>query len=250
MPRTTSLWRPALAVAGLAICAACADRAVAQETYVAPYTVPVAPTYTTTYTTTYAPAPVSAPTGTVLTTSNGMTVYVFDRDAPGRSTCYDRCAQYWIPVYAPPGAAAGNGLTLIQRGDGRMQWATSQGMPLYTYFNDRAPGDVTGNNVDGTWHVIATYSGGNIYPTYPAPAPYGYSNTYPTYPNNYQGSYPNDVRTVTADGAAVTIQPGTNSAIVTVVNAGAQVRVLDDDGEWTHVEANGQQGFLRTSALR
>ena len=58
------------------------------------------------------------------------------------------------------------------------------------------------------------------------------------------------MRTVTADGAAVTIQPGTNAAIVTVVNAGEQVRVLDDDGEWTHVEANGQQGFMRTGALR
>jgi predicted lipoprotein with Yx(FWY)xxD motif len=253
MRRTTSLWRPALAVAGLAICAACADRAVAQETYVAPYTVPVAPAYTTTYTTTYA-APAPAPAGTVLTTSNGMTVYVFDRDAPGRSTCYDQCAQYWIPVYAPAGAVAGNGLTLIPRGDGRMQWATSQGLPLYTYYNDRAPGDVTGNNIDGTWHVIAISSGpyynGGTYTTYPATTAYGYPNSYPTYPTYPNNNFPSDVRTVTADGAAVTIQPGTNSAIVTVVNAGAQVRVLDDDGEWTHVEANGQDGFMRTSALR
>ena len=251
MPRTKFLWRPALAVSALALFAACADRAVAQETYAAPYTVPVAPAYTTTYTTTYV-STTPAPAGSVLTTSNGMTVYVFDRDSPGRSTCYDQCAQYWMPVYAPPGAVASNGLTLIQRGDGRMQWATTAGMPLYTYYNDRVPGDVTGNNVDGSWHVIATYGGGyNTYNNagYPTTAPYGYSNTYPAYPNNYP-NFPSDVRTVTADGAAVSIQPGTNSAIVTVVNAGDQVRVLDDDGEWTHVEANGQQGFMRTGALR
>jgi len=34
------------------------------------------------------------------------------------------------------------------------------------------------------------------------------------------------------------------------VNAGAQVRVLDINGEWSHVEANGQDGFIRTGALR
>lgn len=173
-----------------------------------------------------------------------MTVYVYDRDTPGRSNCYDQCAQYWPPAYAPGGAVASGGLTLIQRADGQTQWATSNGLPLYTYVNDHGPGDTYGNNVDGQWHVVATYSGGNNagYPTYS-----GSNNAgYPTYSST---GYP-DVRTVTADGAAVTVQPDSNSAVVTVVNAGAQVRVLDVNGEWTHVEANGQQGFIRTGALR
>ncbi len=66
----------------------------------------------------------------------------------------------------------------------------------------------------------------------------------------YGSGYPyNDLRTVPADGAAFTIQPDANSTVITVVNAGAQVKVLDN-GPWTHVEANGQDGFMRTGALR
>ena len=237
MPRTSLPWRPMLAVSSLALLTACVAPPPEQSSYSqqnsyatpAPASVP-APAYTPV---TPAPTYVSAPAGTVLTTSNGMTVYVFDRDSPGRSTCYDQCAQYWPPAYAPGGAVASGGLTVIQRADGQTQWATSNGLPLYTYVNDHAPGDTYGNNIDGQWHVVATYSGGN-------------NAGYPTYSS---AGYP-DVRTVTADGAAVTVQPDSNSAIVTVVNAGAQVRVLDVNGEWSHVEANGQQGFIRTGALR
>lgn len=236
MPRTSLPWRPMLAVSSLALLTACATPPPEQRSYVAPeqssYVAPqpAVPAYAPAP---YSPTYVSAPAGTVLTTSSGMTVYVFDRDSPGRSTCYDQCAQYWPPAYAPAGAVATSGLTLIQRADGQMQWATSNGLPLYTYVNDHAPGDSYGNNIDGQWHVVATYSGGN-------------NAGYPTYSS---AGYP-DVKTVTADGAAVTVQPDSNSAVVTVVNAGAQVRVLDYNGEWSHVEANGQQGFIRTGALR
>ena len=100
--------------------------------------------------------------------------------------------------------------------------------------DDRAPGDMRGNNIDGSWHVVAVGYGSTYRSGY---VPYGYP---------YNG-----LATVTEDGAAVTIQPDTNSAVLTVVNAGAQVRVLDEtSGSWTHVEANGQDGFIRTSALR
>jgi predicted lipoprotein with Yx(FWY)xxD motif len=235
MPRKLSLWQPVLAVSGLALLAACAGRPVDessynQSSYAAPAPAPVVPAYTPAPV--YTPASAPVPAGSVLTTSNGMTVYIFDRDSAGRSTCYDQCAQYWMPVYAPAGAVSTNGLTLIQRADGQMQWATSNGMPLYTYANDHGPGDANGNNIDGSWHVVAAYAG---------------SSTYPTTNNGYPYS---SVRTVQADGAAVTVQPDSNSAIVTVVNAGAQVRVLDVNGEWSHVEANGQQGFIRTGAIR
>lgn len=236
MPRKSSLWQPILAVSGLALLAACVGRPVEQNSYVAPEPsvmpapAPVVPAYTPAPV--YTPASAPVPAGSVLTTSNGMTVYVFDRDSAGRSTCYDQCAQYWMPVYAPAGAVSTNGLTLIQRADGQMQWATSSGMPLYTYVNDHGPGEANGNNIDGSWHVVAAYAGSSTYPTTNAGYPYS------------------SVRTVQADGAAVTVQPDSNSAIVTVVNAGAQVRVLDVNGEWSRVEANGQQGFIRTGAIR
>ena len=248
MPRATSLWRPALAVSGLALLAACATEP-AQDTYSTPVAPAVAPAATPVAPVTPAIAPTTvaaAPAGRVLTTANGMTVYVYDQDSAGRSTCYDQCAQYWMPVYAPAGSAAGRGLTLIQRSDGSTQWATSNGMPLYTYANDHAPGDEYGNNVDGTWHVVPNYYNGSAYN--------GAAYTGTTYTGTTSSgtgyAYPSNIRTVSADGAAVTVQPDSNSATVTVVNAGEQVRVLDNDGEWTHVEANGQQGFIRTGALR
>ena len=107
-------------------------------------------------------------------------------------------------------------------------------MPLYTFVEDRAPGDMRGNNIDGSWHVVAAGYGTTNRSGY---VPYGYP---------YNG-----LATVTEDGAAVTVQPDTNSAVLTVVNAGAQVRVLDEtSGSWAHVEANGQDGFIRASALR
>jgi len=223
MPRISLCRRLALAISGLALVAACTpDRPVRQSAYVAP-----GPTNA------YEPTPVSGPSN-VMTSPSGMTVYVYDRDSPGQSTCYDACAAYWPPVYAPAGAVPAGGLTLVHRGDGRMQWATSEGMPLYTFVDDRAPGDMRGNNIDGSWHVVAVGYGSTYRSGY---VPYGYP---------YNG-----LATVTEDGAAVTIQPDTNSAVLTVVNAGAQVRVLDEtSGSWTHVEANGQDGFIRTSALR
>ena len=234
MPRKLSLWQPVLAVSGLALLAACVGRPVEQNSYVAPEPTvapaPVVPSYTPAPV--YTPASTTVAAGTVLTTSNGMTVYVYDRDSAGRSTCYDQCAQYWMPVYAPAGAVSTNGLALIQRADGQMQWATSNGMPLYTYANDHGPGEANGNNIDGSWHVVAAYTGSSTYPTTNTGYPYS------------------SMRTVTADGAAVTVQPDSNAAIVTVVNAGAQVRVLDVNGQWSHVEANGQEGFIRTGALR
>jgi predicted lipoprotein with Yx(FWY)xxD motif len=34
-----------------------------------------------------------------------------------------------------------------------MQWA-DKGMPLYTFKSDKKPGDMTGDNMKGVWHVV------------------------------------------------------------------------------------------------
>jgi predicted lipoprotein with Yx(FWY)xxD motif len=39
------------------------------------------------------------------------------------------------------------------RTDGTLQWA-NEGKPLYTYANDKKPGDVTGDGMNGVWHVV------------------------------------------------------------------------------------------------
>jgi predicted lipoprotein with Yx(FWY)xxD motif len=42
--------------------------------------------------------------GSVMTTREGATVYTFDNDQLGKSTCYADCARTWPPVIALDGA--------------------------------------------------------------------------------------------------------------------------------------------------
>jgi predicted lipoprotein with Yx(FWY)xxD motif len=90
---------------------------------------------------------------TLMTTSSGMTVYTFDKDTPGQSTCYGPCASYWLPVEAMPGQQASGDLTIIRRNDGTMQWA-KQGRPLYTFAEDTMRGDMKGDNYNQNWHIV------------------------------------------------------------------------------------------------
>jgi predicted lipoprotein with Yx(FWY)xxD motif len=90
--------------------------------------------------------------GEVLTDSKGMTLYTFDKDDKGVSNCYDQCATKWPPLKAAEGAKAEGDYTLVKRKDGTMQWAYD-GMPLYLWEKDKAPGDMTGDNVGNVWHT-------------------------------------------------------------------------------------------------
>ena len=90
--------------------------------------------------------------GEVLTDAKGMTLYTFDRDANGTSSCYDTCAQKWPPLTAAADAVADGEYTQIERKGGSKQWAYD-GRPLYLWQNDKKPGDVTGDGVGGVWHV-------------------------------------------------------------------------------------------------
>lgn len=96
--------------------------------------------------------------GSYLTDANGMTLYVFTKDSPGTATCYNQCAANWPPLLlqageslnAPPGL--GGRLDAIARTDGTRQ-VTLNGAPLYHWARDKAPGETTGNKVNGVWFV-------------------------------------------------------------------------------------------------
>ena len=90
--------------------------------------------------------------GEILTDANGMTLYTFDKDSAGASNCYDDCAANWPPLIAAAGAAGDDEYTLVERKDGSKQWAYD-GKPLYLWKNDGKPGDMTGDGVNGVWHV-------------------------------------------------------------------------------------------------
>ncbi len=90
--------------------------------------------------------------GAILTDDAGMTLYTFDNDTNGVSNCAGGCAEKWPPLVAADGAAGTNDYSVITRADGAHQWAY-RGMPLYTWFQDHAVGDMTGDGVKGVWHV-------------------------------------------------------------------------------------------------
>jgi predicted lipoprotein with Yx(FWY)xxD motif len=117
--------------------------------------------------------------GMVLAGSKGLTLYYYTKDKPhsGRSACFGSCLAAWpalaAPVKAPAGARMPGPMGTIHRGNGTVQ-VTINGFPIYYYVGDKAPGQIAGNGVDGTWHVIKiklksgrTASTGNMATTAP-----------------------------------------------------------------------------------
>lgn len=102
--------------------------------------------------------------GTVVVDGKGMTVYVFDKDTAnsGKSSCNAGCSAAWPAVKAtsstPPVAGVTGKVGSITRDDGTVQ-VTINGLPLYTYAKDAAPGDVKGQGVGGIWWAVAPGGG-------------------------------------------------------------------------------------------
>ena len=94
--------------------------------------------------------------GTILTDSDGNTLYLFVPDAQGPSTCEGGCLEAWpaVPGDVSAGSGADDGLLgTTTRSDGSEQ-ATYNGWPLYYFANDAAPGDVNGQGANDVWFVL------------------------------------------------------------------------------------------------
>jgi predicted lipoprotein with Yx(FWY)xxD motif len=96
--------------------------------------------------------------GSVVVNGEGMTVYVFDKDTAGQpSTCAGQCAALWPAVLTTDAKPAVDGVTgtvgTVATADGKQQ-LTLNGLPLYTYAQDKAAGDVAGQAVGGIWWVV------------------------------------------------------------------------------------------------
>jgi predicted lipoprotein with Yx(FWY)xxD motif len=97
--------------------------------------------------------------GSFLVGPNGMTLYVFLKDTPNTSNCYNACAQNWPPLLVEGTPIAGEGvdaslLGVTQRQDGTTQ-VTYNGWPLYYFAGDGKPGDTNGQGVRDVWFVIS-----------------------------------------------------------------------------------------------
>ena len=91
--------------------------------------------------------------GTILVAgSNDMTLYNFSKDTKdsGKSACTGGCLDTWPALTVPAGATpvAGDGVTgklgTITRSDNGAIQVTYNGLPLYFFKNDKAPGDLNG----------------------------------------------------------------------------------------------------------
>jgi predicted lipoprotein with Yx(FWY)xxD motif len=117
--------------------------------------------------------------GSVLVDARGRTLYAFDKDRKGTSTCEAACATYWPPLVARTTPHGSNGvhqslLGHIRRRDGRRQ-VTYAGHPLYTFVGDKAPGQTTGQrltNFGAEWYVLAA-SGHTVERSTPTSDGYG-----------------------------------------------------------------------------
>lgn len=100
----------------------------------------------------------------VLVNKNGMTLYTLSAERGGRFICTmsskipggnASCLSLWVPLTVakgstPTGAAQ---LGTIARPDNGATQVTWHGRPLYTFANDNAPGDASGNGFKdvGVW---------------------------------------------------------------------------------------------------
>jgi predicted lipoprotein with Yx(FWY)xxD motif len=95
--------------------------------------------------------------GTYLVNDEKLTLYHFIADLPGKSVCYTDCTTTWRPFFTANIAVSGNlnayDFKTIKREDGNFQ-TTYKDQPLYTYTGDTKPGDVNGEEIDGTWFVV------------------------------------------------------------------------------------------------
>ena len=99
--------------------------------------------------------------GTIIVSSEGMTLYDFHKDKGGTSACYGACAGAWPPLLTEgePKAEAGamaSQLGTTKRKDGTVQ-VTYGGWPLYTYVGDQKPGEANGNDIDqfgAEWYAL------------------------------------------------------------------------------------------------
>jgi predicted lipoprotein with Yx(FWY)xxD motif len=100
--------------------------------------------------------------GDVLVDRQGRTLYLFERDSGTMSACTGACAVNWPPLRVRGTPLVGSGakrsdVGTTARPDGISQ-LTYNGHPLYTFVNDKNPGDTNGEGISafgGSWFAVS-----------------------------------------------------------------------------------------------
>ena len=90
---------------------------------------------------------------TILADVNGLTAYTFDIDKPNKSNCSGNCAVVWPPIVVESGTQVAAPFGTITRADGSLQLTWNE-QPIYLFQNDKKPGDILGDGLQGVWHII------------------------------------------------------------------------------------------------
>ncbi|WP_347108570.1 hypothetical protein AAHB33_17005 [Paenarthrobacter sp. S56] len=102
----------------------------------------------------------SSSAGQIVVDSKGMSLYFFTKDVKdsGTSACTGACLSAWPVFTTTSDAPAVDGVSgkvgTIATPDGKKQ-VTLNGMPLYYYAKDKAPGDVSGQGVGNVWYLVS-----------------------------------------------------------------------------------------------
>jgi predicted lipoprotein with Yx(FWY)xxD motif len=111
----------------------------------------------------------SSKLGRILVDGQGRTLYLFEADKAGKSTCNGACASAWPPYLSPGALQAGTGVTgsllgtTVRVDDGGGTQVTYHGHPLYYYAGDSEPGDTNGQGLDqfgAKWYVVGPNGNG------------------------------------------------------------------------------------------
>jgi predicted lipoprotein with Yx(FWY)xxD motif len=97
--------------------------------------------------------------GRILVTARGFALYNFTPERNGAIKCTGGCAKVWPPLLLPKGAAppravrgAAGTFGVVVRPEGKRQ-LTYRRRPLYTYVDDKKPGQVLCDGVNG-WFAV------------------------------------------------------------------------------------------------
>jgi predicted lipoprotein with Yx(FWY)xxD motif len=153
----------AVAAVVLAACGSSGSTVESKSKATEPSSTTAAPS--TTATTTGGAAPVveiatNATLGQLLVDAEGKTLYTLTSSG-NAVACDASCAKFWPPLLLPAGttvATGGAGVTgLGTASESGGTQVTADGLPLYRFAADSAPGDANGEGVSsfgGTWHVV------------------------------------------------------------------------------------------------
>jgi predicted lipoprotein with Yx(FWY)xxD motif len=113
--------------------------------------------------------------GNIVVDGKGMTAYYFDKDTAnsGKSVCTGQCASMWPAITSSSAKPKVDGVTGTVATIAATKQITIDGRPIYTYSDDKSPGDVKGQGTGGIWYVVSP-AGKEITKKAPAASSGGY----------------------------------------------------------------------------